>query len=999
MVEKSLISPKSNPESVGTSKFQSVFPAPKQSIENTGPMRSKDATPSSHPDEPKVGSSICDYSTCAPFKYNSGILSKSSNSDPSFTHIFSSNSGKNEATINEANKNSTSATQQIKFSKATFPTTPTISSSVILHEHLKECMEIIKKLEKDNATKCQEIQNLQEKQHALEGEIQTLKSLFETKFAELEKAVISQPAQTEEVASIDATVKAPEAKPIVKVVVEKSDPKDDELKSIIAESQLLAENASQLNKRLLTFQANKAIATDDTSYVVADTQPSQKSNSEQVSQTVTKTPVETASEPEKTSESRPLKEDVIKPQQDVSSLSEETKPNLSPKISGHVSENPTKSPEPKKKEFPKAAADLCLSNHPKPITPDMFSSSKPVSTNSNQNIFKGWFEYSSFRLNKFAATRSADEPKRDILTPISQANFNKKNGAGKAEIKPTQTPGVEKSSKSFTFKSIPSAVNNNTGNAKTKTTEETVAEKDLKESANESSPSAVNNTAGKAETKTTEGSVIEKGSKALENKSSSSSVNNTTDKVEMETKKVTVDEKDLKEPVNEPSLISVNNTSGKSEIKKVDSSGTKNDPEALDNGSNLNAANNTTEKAETKTTEGSVEQDLKESANKPSPNAANNTASKAETKTTEGSVIEKDSKTLGNNSSSSSVNNTTDKVEMETKKVTVDEKDLKESVNEPSLISVNNTTGKSEIKKVDSSGTKKDSEALGNGSSLNAVNDTISKPETKTMEGSVVEKDLKESANKSSPKTVNNTTDKTERKAKIIPSIEKDLEGSSKKLSPMIDENVKTTDVSKTPSLLSEYRDRLNDCTDVISIAVDNPAEENIGPNSKTGFYKILLGTSKKGAIVYPKYCFLKLTSMYGNYSILSVVRNGTLISVCTRNKVVFQNASKWAKELNPALFLLDSGFVNKPKMILTGVPPKDVRNIRCDVEDSIYCSLVEDPVILGSHEFCSVVLITFKDHDDYVLASESKIYVKNKLCEKVEYRTQLEKMGWKSTF
>lgn len=868
MVEKSLISPKSNPESVGTSKFQSVFPAPKQSIENTGPMRSKDATPSSHPDEPKVGSSICDYSTCAPFKYNSGILSKSSNSDPSFTHIFSSNSGKNEATINEANKNSTSATQQIKFSKATFPTTPTISSSVILHEHLKECMEIIKKLEKDNATKCQEIQNLQEKQHALEGEIQTLKSLFETKFAELEKAVISQPAQTEEVASIDATVKAPEAKPIVKVVVEKSDPKDDELKSIIAESQLLAENASQLNKRLLTFQANKAIATDDTSYVVADTQPSQKSNSEQVSQTVTKTPVETASEPEKNSESRPLKEDVIKPQQDVSSLSEETKPNLSPKISGHVSENPTKSPEPKKKEFPKAAADLCLSNHPKPITPDMFSSSKPVSTNSNQNIFKGWFEYSSFRLNKFAATRSADEPKRDILTPISQANFNKKNGAGKAEIKPTQTPGVEKSSKSFTFKSIPSAVNNNTGNAKTKTTEETVAEKDLKESANESSPSAVNNTAGKAETKTTEGSVIEKGSKALENKSSSSSVNNTTDKVEMETKKVTVDEKDLKE-----------------------------------------------------------------------------------------------------------------------------------SVNEPSLISVNNTTGKSEIKKVDSSGTKKDSEALGNGSSLNAVNDTISKPETKTMEGSVVEKDLKESANKSSPKTVNNTTDKTERKAKIIPSIEKDLEGSSKKLSPMIDENVKTTDVSKTPSLLSEYRDRLNDCTDVISIAVDNPAEENIGPNSKTGFYKILLGTSKKGAIVYPKYCFLKLTSMYGNYSILSVVRNGTLISVCTRNKVVFQNASKWAKELNPALFLLDSGFVNKPKMILTGVPPKDVRNIRCDVEDSIYCSLVEDPVILGSHEFCSVVLITFKDHDDYVLASESKIYVKNKLCEKVEYRTQLEKMGWKSTF
>lgn len=868
MVEKSLISPKSKPESVGTSKFQSVFPAPKQSIENTGPMCSKDATPSSHPDEPKVGPSICDYFTCAPFKYNFGILSKSSNSGPSFTHIFSSNSGKNEATINEANKNSTSATQQIKFSKATFPTTPAISSSVILHEHLKECMEIIKKLEKDNATKCQEIQNLQEKQHALEGEIQTLKSLFETKFAELEKAVISQPAQTEEVSSIDATVKAPEANPIVKVVVEKSDSKDDELKSIIAESQLLAKNASQLNKRLLTFQANKTIATDDTSYVVADTQPSQKSNSEQVSQTVTKTPVETAPEPEKTNESRPLKEDVIKPQQDVSNLSGETKPNLSPKISRNVSESPTKSPEPKKKEFPKAAADLCLSNYPKPITPDTFSSSKPVSTNSNQNIFKGLFEYSSFRPNKFAATRSADEPKKVILTPIPQANFNKKNGAGKAEIKPTQTPGVEKSSKSFTFKSIPSAVNNNTGNSKTKTTEETVAEKDLKESANESSHSA-----------------------------------------------------------------------------------------------------------------------------------ANNTASKAETKTTEGSVIEKDSKALGNNSSSSSVNNTTDKVEMETKKVTVDKKDLKESVNEPSLISVNNTTGESEIKKVDSSGTKKDSEALGNGSSPNAVNDTISKPETKTMEGSVVEKDLKESANKSSPKAVNNTTDKTERKAKIIPSIEKDLEGSSKKLSPMIDKNVKTTDVSKTPSLLSEYRDRLNDCTDVISIAVDNPAEENIGPNSKTGFYKILLGTSKKGAIVYPKYCFLKLTSMYGNYSILSVVRNGTLISVCTRNKLVFQNASKWAKELNPALFLLDSGFVNKPKMILTGVPAKDVRNIRCDVEDSLYCSLVEDPVILGSHEFCFVVLITFKDHDDYVLASERKIYVKNKLCEKVEYRTQLEKMGWKSTF
>ena len=933
------------------------------------------------------------------FKYNFGILSKSSNSGPSFTHIFSSNSGKNEATINEANKNSTSATQQIKFSKATFPTTPAISSSVILHEHLKECMEIIKKLEKDNATKCQEIQNLQEKQHALEGEIQTLKSLFEIKFAELEKAVISQPTQTEEVSSIDATVKASEANPIVNVVVEKSDSKDDELKSIIAESQLLAKNASQLNKRLLTFQANKTIATDDTSYVVADTQPSQKSNSEQFSQTVTKTPVETAPEPEKTNDSRPLKKDVIKPQQDVSNLSGETKTNLSPKISRHVSESPTKSPEPKKKEFPKAAADLCLSNYPKPITPDTFSSSKPVSTNSNQNIFKGLFEYSSFRPNKFAATRSADEPKRDILTPISQANFNKKNGAGKAEIKPTQTPGVEKSSKSFTFKSIPSAINNNTDNAKTKTTEETVAEKDLKESANESSRSAVNNTAGKAETKTTEGSVIEKDSKALGNNSSSSSVNNTTDKVEMETKKVPVDEKDLKEPVNEPSLISVNNTSGESEIKKVNSSGTKKDSEALDNGSILNAANNTTEKAETKTTEDSVKQDLKESANESSSSAVNNTASKAETKTTEGSVIEKDSKALGNNSSSSSVNNTTDKVEMETKKVPVDEKDLKEPVNEPSLISVNNTSGESEIKKVNSSGTKKDSEALDNGSILNAVNDTTSKPETKTMEGSVVEKDLKESANKPSPKTVNNTTDKTERKAKIISSIEKDLEGSSKKLSPMIDENVKTTDVSKTPSLLSEHRDRLNDCTDVISIAVDNPAEENIGPNSKTGFYKILLGTSKKGAIVYPKYCFLKLTSMYGNYSILSVVRNGTLISVCTRNKLVFQNASKWAKELSPALFLLDSGFVNKPKMILTGVPAKDVRNIRCDVEDSLYCSLVEDPVILGSHEFCFVVLITFKDHDDYVLASERKIYVKNKLCEKVEYRTQLEKMGWKSTF
>ena len=749
-------------------------------------------------------------------------------------------------------------------------------------------------------------------------------------------------------------MKAPEAKPIVKVVVEKFDSKDDELKSIIAESQLLAENASQLNKRLLTFQANKAIATDDTSYVVADTQPSQKSNSEQISQIVTKTPVETAPEPEKTNESRPLKEDVIKPQQDVSNLSGETKPNLSPKISGHVSKNPTKSPKPKKKEFPKAAADLCLSNHSKPITPDMFSSSKSVSTNSNQNIFKRLFEYSSFRPNKFMATRSADEPKRDVLTPISQANFKKKNGAGKAEINPTQTPGVEKSSKSFTFKSIPSAVNNSIGNAKTKTTEETVAEKDLKESANESSPSAVNNTAGKAETKTTEGSVIEKDSKALKNKSSSSSVNNTTDKVEMETKKVSVDEKDLKEPVNEPSLISVNNTSGESEIKKVDSSGTKNDPEALENGSNLNAANNTTEKAETKTTEGSVEQDLKESANESSPSAVNKTASKAETKTTEGSVIEKDSKALGNNSSSSSVNNTTDKVEMETKKVPVDEKNFKESANEPSFISVNNTTGESEIKKVNSSGTKKDSEALGNGSSLNAVNDTISKPETKTMEGSVVEKDLKESVNKSSPKAVNNTTDKTERKAKIIPSIEKDLEGSSKKLSPMIDKNVKTTEVPKTPSLLSEYMDRLNDCTDVISIAVDNPAEENIGPNSKTGFYKILLGTSKKGAIFYPKYCFLNLTSMYGNYSILSVVRNGTLMSVCTRNKLVFQNASKWAKELNSALFLLDSGFVNKPKMILTVVTAKDVRNIRCDVEDSLYCSLVENPVILGSHEFCS---------------------------------------------
>lgn len=65
MVEKSLISPKSKPESVGTSKFQSVFPAPKQSIENTGPMRSKDVTPSSHLDEPKVGPSICDYFTCA----------------------------------------------------------------------------------------------------------------------------------------------------------------------------------------------------------------------------------------------------------------------------------------------------------------------------------------------------------------------------------------------------------------------------------------------------------------------------------------------------------------------------------------------------------------------------------------------------------------------------------------------------------------------------------------------------------------------------------------------------------------------------------------------------------------------------------------------------------------------------------------------------------------------------------------------------------------------
>jgi hypothetical protein len=675
---------------VASSISQPLFPESKQSIAKTGSMQSKEANSLSHSNEFKAGF------TFQLSEFNSGTFSQFSNHDPSSKFAFSSRTtaSEDQTTMNNKIDKSTNGPRYFKHPKPLFPTkVNTELSSHLFEDYVKK----IEKLERDNDKKYMKIVVLEAKESELEAKLHTLESKFEAKIAQLEKAIIA--LQTKSANPVDAPIHSPERNPIVKAVVENSDPKDDELKSIIAESQLLAKNADQLTKRLLNFQGNKDIATDDTSSVVTDTKPFQKSNSEPVRPTVVKAPAETASESVKNNGNRPVEEGVMKPQ-DETNLSRETGPNLPLQTSGLVSQNSTKSSEPlSNKASPKTAVKSSLSTDSNPVKPAIATPSKQVNTKSNQQICKEVTDCNQSNLSSSAITKPAKELEKIISISDSHASTKNNGTAGKVEIKPSKAP------------------------------------------------------------------IVEKDSKGSDNKPSSNIV-----------KKLNTPEVTAKTPL---SLTKYNGVFGDSIFF-----------------TNTQAPNN----------------------------AKTNTTTKA------------------------------------------------------------------------------------------------------TVLFTAAQRD----------------------------------------------------DIVKLPRIDPDEREKVRD---------------------GKGFYKILLGTGGKDVMVYPKDCSEKLTSLYGKDSILSVMRNDTVISVCTRNESVFLDVFRWMKKLHPALFLLDGAFVDKPKMILMAVTTKDVKKIRTDVEDSILSNLENDPVILSHHNFGFVVLITLKTHKDYVDASKRDIYVEKNLCDKVEYRTQIEKAGWKICF
>jgi hypothetical protein len=184
-------------------------------------------------------------------------------------------------------------------------------------------------------------------------------------------------------------------------VVENSDPKDDELKNIIAESQLSAKSADQLNRRLLSFQA-KDIAKNDTFFLVKDTKLAQNFSFKPNAQSVVKVSIETEFRAMENDAMKPVKEGAIESNQEIK-VSGETgsKPLL--QIFGSVFKNPNKSSELDGFKSSQQNAD----NSSSPVNPKQLK--HVISTLSRQQVCK--------EVSESATIKPADTPKNPISTP------------------------------------------------------------------------------------------------------------------------------------------------------------------------------------------------------------------------------------------------------------------------------------------------------------------------------------------------------------------------------------------------------------------------------------------------------------------------------------------------------------------------------------------------------------------------------------------------------
>lgn len=160
-------------------------------------------------------------------------------------------------------------------------------------------------------------------------------------------------------------------------------------------------------------------------------------------------------------------------------------------------------------------------------------------------------------------------------------------------------------------------------------------------------------------------------------------------------------------------------------------------------------------------------------------------------------------------------------------------------------------------------------------------------------------------------------------------------------------------------------------------------------------YYKILL--QEKGSFMRAEIYCEKLIKMFGADAIMSVVRNRRIISVSTRNESVLLNTFTWMKRLDPEMIAVDYIVFEKPQMVLMAVTTNNIEDIKNDVENCTHKKLDSDPIILSNHKSGSVVLITFKNHDDYVAAAAENIWIKKFPCEKHEYRSRVSKTGWGS--
>lgn len=276
-------------------------------------------------------------------------------------------------------------------------------------------------------------------------------------------------------------------------------------------------------------------------------------------------------------------------------------------------------------------------------------------------------------------------------------------------------------------------------------------------------------------------------------------------------------------------------------------------------------------------------------------------------------------------------------------------------------------------------------------------NTTVNKASTVAKQSTVVkEKTSKLYDNKTNSKNIKNSSPLYDVPKAPLSMLKKHLLSSNKTASGQI--SISKTDSATISSKASQSSSTVcfdaakrDDITRLFNVTFRERSKVRTGK----AYYKILL--QEKGSFTRAEIYREKLISMYGADAIMSVVRNRRIISVSTRNESVLLNTFTWMKKLDPDMIAVDYIVFEKPQMVLMAVTTDKIEDIKSDVENCTHKKLDSDPIILSNHKSGYVVLVTFKNHDDYVAAAAESIWIKKFPCEKHEYLSRVPKTGWGS--